>query len=84
MKTKTVQSARFKRAMTLAKEIGLTNEERHELAQMIPTTDLDFDGSWKQLNQTQLDELISMLSGYTYIRYLALMRPPEVTGAPMP
>ena len=66
----------FRKAMALATEIGLTNDERHELAQIIPTTDADFDASWKSLNEDQLQELVAMLCGYIYIRYLGLMRPP--------
>jgi hypothetical protein len=75
---KAVASPLFKRAMTVAKEIGLTTDERHELAQMIPTTDRDFDGSWRRLDESQMKELISMLEGYIYIRYLALIRPPAL------
>ena len=79
MSTRTVQTARFKRAMTIAKEIGLTNDQRHQLAQMIPTTDQYFDGSWKQLDEAQLSDLIWMLDGFIYIRHLASLRPPTVT-----
>ena len=84
MNTPVKSSARFKRAMIVAREIGLTKDERHELAQLIPTTDRDFDGSWKRLTEDELEELISLMEGYIYIRYLALMRPPESEGGLMP
>jgi hypothetical protein len=74
---------RFLKAMALKTAIGLSDEERHSLAQMIPGVDKDQGGSWKDLNPRQLSILINMLEGYVLIAALINQRPVQVyTAAP--
>jgi len=61
---------RFKKAMILAKELQLSDEDRYDLARVVPTVDQNGDGSWKDLTQTQLDYLLNMLEGYIFITYM--------------
>jgi len=68
-------ASRYKRAMVLKEEIGLTNEERYDLARLIPGVDKDDGGSWKDLNEKQLHDLITMLEGFIFISYLKSQRP---------
>lgn len=65
---------RFLKAMALKEALGLTPDERHELGKMIPGTDPDFDGSWKELNPKQLHDLITLMEGYVYIHHLLCER----------
>jgi hypothetical protein len=44
-------------------QLGLTKEERYELAQLLPGVDKDDGGSWKDLNPKQLHDLITMMEG---------------------
>lgn len=60
----------FLRAMAFADDIGLDDDKRHALAQMIPGVDKDGDGSWKNLNGKQLHDLNCMLDGFIWITYL--------------
>lgn len=69
---------RFLKAMALKSQIGLTDDERHSLAQMLPGVDKDSGGSWKELNPKQLHDLICMLDGYLLIRELISQRPPVI------
>jgi hypothetical protein len=63
-------STKFRYAMQLKEDLGLTKAERYELAQMIPGVDKDYGGSWKELNAKQLHDLITMMEGYAYITYM--------------
>lgn len=65
---------RYRKAMVLKEEIGLTNAERYSLAQMLPGTPADFDGSWKDLDADQLHDLITMMEGWVWITHLMLER----------
>ena len=65
-----IRQRRFKKAMALKEDLGLTKEERHELAQLLPGVDKDDGGSWKDLNPKQLHDLITMMEGYVYITHL--------------
>lgn len=65
---------RYSKAMVLKAEIGMSDEERHELARMIPGVDKDDGGSWKELNPKQLNTLLDYLSGYQYIDTLIQQR----------
>jgi len=60
--------------MALKEQIGLTTEERHELALMLPRVDKDDGGSWKELDNDQLHDLITMMEGYVWITYLMTQR----------
>jgi hypothetical protein len=62
--------SRYRRAMVLKDSIGLKDEQRYELAQLIPGVDKDDGGSWKELDERQLHDLITMLEGYVYITFL--------------
>lgn len=65
---------RYRKAMVLKDELGLTNEERYELALMLPTVDKDDGGSWKELDVDQLHDLITMMEGYIWISYMMMQR----------
>jgi len=65
---------RYRKAMVLKEELGLTTEERHELALMLPRVDKDDGGSWKELDGDQLHDLITMMEGYIWISYLMMQR----------
>lgn len=61
----------FRLAMALKDEIGLTeddmgltDEERYELADTIPGVQ---DPSWKKLNYDQLHTLLNYMEGFKYI-----------------
>jgi hypothetical protein len=71
---------RFLKAMALKSEIGLSDDERHSLAQMIPGVDKDDGGSWKELNPKQLSILINMLEGYLLISELLQQRVQRVVA----
>ncbi|NDB65618.1 MAG: hypothetical protein EB168_08130 [Euryarchaeota archaeon] len=60
--------------MVLKEELGMTNEERHELALMLPRVDKDDGGSWKELDEDQLHDLITMMEGYIWISYMMMQR----------
>lgn len=69
-----IRQRRFLKAMAMKDEIGLTEEERHSLAQMIPGVDKDDGGSWKELNPKQLGTLLNYMDGYLYISELLSQR----------
>lgn len=69
-----IREKRFKKAMALKEDLGLTDEERYSLAQMLPATSSEFTGSWKELDQDQLHDLITMMEGYIWITHLMLER----------
>lgn len=59
----------------LAREIGLTREERVELASYLLRRDLT---SWKGLDDVQVSRLLDGLESYQLISGLKAMRPPDV------
>ena len=65
---------RYRKAMALKEQLGLTDDERHELAQMLPRVDKDDGGSWKELDSDQLHDLITMMEGYIWISYMMMQR----------
>ena len=65
---------RYRKAMALKEQLGLTTEERHELALMLPRVDKDDGGSWKELDGDQLHDLITMMEGYIWITHLMMQR----------
>lgn len=75
-----VKSREAKRALALAKEIGLTDEERHELATMLTSLEFDqfdttsYDGSWRELQPHHFDQLFDYLYGYHLVSTLLSMR----------
>jgi hypothetical protein len=77
-----IRSKEAKRALTLAKEIGLTREERMELATMVLVKfyqefDDSFDGSWKTLEPRHFDALFDHLYGYHLVNTLMSQRTSE-------
>jgi hypothetical protein len=68
------RSKRYRKAMVLKEELGLTTAERHELALMLPKVDKDDGGSWKDLDEDQLHDLITMMEGYIWITYMMMQR----------
>jgi hypothetical protein len=64
------RQVRLRKAFSLATDLGFTKEQRYELAQMLPGVDKDDGGSWKVLNPKQLHDLITMMEGYVYIRFM--------------
>lgn len=77
--TDEIVQRRFKKAMALKESIGLSASERHEIAMMIPGLPDGFSGSWKELNSSQLHDLITMMEGYAFISYLLLQRESKQT-----
>lgn len=68
------RSRRYRKAMALKEQLGFTTEERHELALMLPRVDKDDGGSWKELDEDQLHDLITMMEGYIWITYMMMQR----------
>ena len=68
------QSDRCKRAHSMAKEMGLTAEEKHDLVRFLPTIPEEHDGSWKNLTEDDFHDLLTMLEGYGLITYLMMQR----------
>lgn len=65
--------AQFLRAMAVAKELGMSKEDRYSMAEMCPSFDRDrMTGSWKELESEQLTELILMLEGFLLMMHLML------------
>lgn len=69
-----IRTRRFRKAMALKEEIGLNDDERHELAQLLIGVDKDDGGSWKDLNPKQLHDLICFMEGWSYINFLFSQR----------
>lgn len=65
---------RYRKAMAMKDQLGLTKEERYELALMLPRVDKDDGGSWKELDSDQLHDLITMMEGYIWISYMMMQR----------
>lgn len=65
------QSPQRKKLYERAKSIGLTREERIELAQYILRRDIT---SWKQLDETQVVRLLDALEGFELIVHLLSSR----------
>lgn len=61
------QSQRIKRAHVYAMELGMSDEQRYELARMLPGVDPDGDGSWKNLTPEQEHDLLTMIEGYIFM-----------------
>ncbi len=68
------QSARAKKAHVLADEIGLSADERHELARMLPSIDSDTGGSWKDLDEKQYHDMLTMMEGFLLLTYQMMQR----------
>lgn len=66
------EDARRRKLMMLAKEMGLTRDERIELSQMILRRDIT---SWKQLDDDQVIRMLDALEGHLLITALLLQRP---------
>ena len=64
------QSQRIKRAHVYAMELGLTDEQRYDIARMLPGVDPDGDGSWKNLTPEQEHDLLTMFEGFIWITHL--------------
>lgn len=69
-----IRQRRYRKAMVLKEELGLTDEERYELAQLLPGVDKDDGGSWKDLNPKQLHDLITMMEGWIVIQHIFIQR----------
>jgi hypothetical protein len=65
---------RYRKAMVLKEQLGLTDEERYSLAQMLPRVDREDGGSWKELDSDQLHDLITMMEGYIWIAHMLMER----------
>jgi len=64
------RQVRLRKAFSMATDIGLDDNDRHELAQMLPQVDKDNGGSWKDLNPMQLHDLITMMEGWVFINHM--------------
>lgn len=69
--------ARRRKCHVLVKEIGLTREERIELAQFLLRRDIT---SWTQLDDEQNTRLLDALEGWQLIDALLAMRPYRQQG----
>lgn len=69
-KVEAIRHKRLLKAFAVATEIGLDDDERHELALMIPGVDKDGSGSWKDLNPRELHDLITKMEGYLEVKFL--------------
>lgn len=68
------QSDEFRKLMLLARsEIGLTDDERHELGEYLLRRDLR---SWSELEPHQVNRLLDACEGYLLIDALKRLRPP--------
>jgi hypothetical protein len=65
------QSKRLRKLYAVAKEIGLTDDERIDLAQMVLRRDIT---SWGQLDETQVCRLLDCIEGYQLISELEAQR----------
>lgn len=68
--------ARRRKAHMLAKEIGLSDEDRRDLASMLLRRTVS---SWKQLDEDQYIRILDALEGYELISHLVETRPPAST-----
>lgn len=71
---KDARANRYRKAMALKEQLGLSDDERYELARMLPRVDKDDGGSWKDLDGDQLHDLITMMEGYIWISYMMMQR----------
>lgn len=62
---------RRKKAYLMAKEIGLTDDERHALAGYVLRRDAT---SWKGLSDNQMTRLLDAMEGFVLIHSLFLQR----------
>lgn len=60
-----------RKCYALAKELGLTTQERHDLAQVLLRRDIT---SWGQLNERQYERVLDALEGFTLVQALFLQR----------
>lgn len=67
------QTETHRHAHALAKELGLTREERIELAEMLLKRDCQ---SWVGLREDELRRLVDAMRGVEYIGTLYAQRPP--------
>jgi len=68
------QAARHRKLMASAKEVGLTQEERIELAQYILRRDIT---TWSTLDDAQVLRLLDAFEGFHLIVELLAQRPPS-------
>lgn len=61
------QTARRKKLFAVAGELGLTTDERIELARAVLWRDID---SWADLSDEQVDRLLDCFEGYEKITWL--------------
>lgn len=66
------QSPVEKRAHVLAHELHLTDEMRYDLARMVIDVDPDSSGSWKDLDDRQFSDLVTMMEGWIFITKMKL------------
>lgn len=70
-------SARRRKLFALAKnELGLTDDERHELAEWVLRRDIS---SWSQLDDAQVCRMLDTIEGFIWVSYLLGLRPTVVT-----
>lgn len=68
-----------RKCFMLAKEIGLTDTDRHELSIMLPGAP-DTGAPWRALSYDQLARLADWLTGWTFIHTILRDRPSTETG----
>jgi hypothetical protein len=66
------QSARRRKLHVYADQIGLTTEERIEIAQLMLRRDIT---SWKDLDDEQVDRMLDCLEGFLLVTYQLSLRP---------
>jgi hypothetical protein len=65
------QSARRRKLHVYADQIGLTTEERIEIAQLMLRRDIT---SWKDLDDEQVDRMLDALEGFLLLTYQLSLR----------
>jgi hypothetical protein len=64
------QSAARKKAFILAREIGLTTEERQDFASMMLPGHKEGIDTWSDVTDEEILRLLDGMSGYIYLREL--------------
>lgn len=76
MATEQALVARRKKMFVLAREIGLTRDERLALSEILLRRDIQ---SWKDLDDDQVVRVLDALEGWQLIDALLSQRPPVAT-----
>jgi hypothetical protein len=65
-------NARLAKAFVLAREVGLTRDDRIELARVV--TGRDEIGSWSHLSESEVEKVLDSLAGFVFVSWLLCER----------